>query len=133
MKVEPMRLVASLVLFGLISLSRVSLAATCNPTFALEPQKSIGWQGADAAYSIPLPDGRVVWVFGDTLYGEQRVVHGNNPQMTHNSLGISTCDASGRWNLKYVIKQDSEKYAESYFSPKNPQHWYWAMDGFVAN
>jgi Domain of unknown function (DUF4185) len=122
-----------LILFGAMSLPLAFFGATCNPKFPFEQQKPMGWQGADAAYSIPLPDGRVVWIFGDTLYGEKRIVHGNDPQMTHNSLGISTCDANGKWNLQYVIKRVAEANAESYFSPKNPQHWYWAMDGFVAD
>jgi hypothetical protein len=121
-----------LVVFFALSLPCISFAATCSPQFPPEQHKALGWQGADAAYSIPLPDGRDVWIFGDTLYGEQRVVHGNNPQMTHNSLGISTCDAQGKWNLQYVVRQGSGN-AESYFSPQDPQHWYWAMDGFVAN
>ncbi len=29
-----------------------------------------GWAGADGAHPIPLPDGRVVWLFGDTLAGQ---------------------------------------------------------------
>ena len=28
-----------------------------------------GWTGADATYSVPLPDGRVLWMFGDTFIG----------------------------------------------------------------
>ena len=42
-------------------------AARCLPSFPFQD----GWLGADAAYSIPLPDGRSVWIFGDTLYGER--------------------------------------------------------------
>src|SRR5271169_4278288 len=53
------------------------------------------WWGADAAYSIPLPDGRSVWIFGDTLYGDRRVVEGSDPRMVRNSLGISTCSDRG--------------------------------------
>ncbi|HZM75631.1 MAG TPA: hypothetical protein VFC19_07880 [Candidatus Limnocylindrales bacterium] len=29
-----------------------------------------GWAGADGAQPIPLPDGRVIWLFGDTLAGQ---------------------------------------------------------------
>jgi hypothetical protein len=29
-----------------------------------------GWAGADGAHPIPLPDGRVMWLFGDTLAGQ---------------------------------------------------------------
>jgi hypothetical protein len=111
----------------------VMWAGPCTPKFPLEKGKALGWQGADAAYSIPLPDGRDIWIFGDTLYGKERVVNGQIPRMTHNSLGISTCDAQGRFHLQYVIRHDAAGKALSYFSPKSSETWYWAMDGFVAN
>lgn len=107
-------------------------AGTCVPAFPLEHGQPASWQGADDAYSIPLPGGRDVWIFGDTLYGPQRLVTGNDPRMTHSSIGISTCDAKGRWHLKYFFKRDEKGNLASFFVPREPTHWYWAMDGFVA-
>lgn len=107
-------------------------ASECNASFPLESGKHLGWEGADAAYSIPLPDGRDVWIFGDTLYGPERRVVGKDPQMVHNSLGISTCK-DGQWHLQYVLKHDAAGNALSYFSPADSTHWYWALDGFYAN
>jgi hypothetical protein len=111
--------------------SSLCFAKTCTPQFQLEQNNSLGWQGADAAYSIPLSGARDVWIFGDTLYGKKRVVNGHAPRMVHNSLGISTCDANGNFHLKYVIRRGPQGNAESFFSPQNPDHWYWALDGFV--
>jgi Domain of unknown function (DUF4185) len=109
-------------------------AASCTPSFPLETNGgAFAWQGADAAYSIPLPDGRDVWIFGDTLYGSKRVVEGHDPRQVHNTLGISTCDADGKWHLTYVVKRDAQGRATNYFTPSDPNHWYWALDGFVAN
>lgn len=116
---------------ALSGMARTS-SAQCTPHFPLEPGKPLGWQGGDAAYSIPLPDGRDVWIFGDTLYGPKRVVEGHDPQQTHNSLGISTC-TNGKWSLEYVIQQSRDGTPISYFSPTDPKHWYWALDGFYAN
>ena len=70
----------------------------CIPTFSFKQ----GWWGADGAYSIPFPDGRTVWIFGDTAYGKDRFVEGNNPRMVRNSIGVSTCDGAGNWNIDYV-------------------------------
>lgn len=109
-----------------------SADSACTPKFELQHGQPLGWLGADAAYSIPLPDGRDVWIFGDTLYGEERVVHGNDPQMVRNSIGISTCDADGRWNLTYAIRKDAEGHPHDFFQARLPKTWYWAMDGFVA-
>jgi len=68
----------------------------CMPAFPLDPS----WQGADAAYSIPLPDGRDIWIFGDTLYGEKRgLLPNGDPLMVRNSIGISTCTNMAKRNL----------------------------------
>ena len=104
----------------LFSVPSVAHAFTCTPSFPLEQNNALGWQGADAAYSIPLKDGRDVWIFGDTLYGTDRAVTGHDPRQVHNSLGISTCDAKGNWHLRYIVKHDKAGHAESYFSPSRP-------------
>ena len=62
---------------------------------------------------------------------KQRVVHGDAPQMVRNSIGISTCDA-GQWKLTYTIRKDAAGQPQSFFTPRLPHTWYWALDGFVA-
>ncbi len=117
-------------LFVLLFLSAFAMAATsphfnCTPAFSLKAP----WQGADAAYSIPLKDGRVVWIFGDTLYGPDRKVEGQEPEMVHNSIGISTCK-DGEWELKYSIKRDEKGQFDSFFKPDvSDNTYYWALDG----
>lgn len=125
-------LISTLAPLALLVFSASSGFGQCKPDFPLEAGKPMGWQGGDAAYSIPLPDGRDVWIFGDTLYGPDRSVTGHDPRQVHNSLGISTC-AHGKWTLQYAIKRGSAGDAISYFSPSDPKHWYWALDGFYAN
>lgn len=106
-------------------------APPCTPNFPLQQGMAQGWLGADAAYSIPLRDGRDVWIFGDTLYGEQRVVRDKTPVMVRNSIGISTCQ-NGRWKLDYVIRKNAEGHAADFFKAQHPNTWYWALDGFVS-
>lgn len=119
-------------LFIVPSSHALSSHSPCTPEFKLEDGKVLGWLGADAAYSIPLSDGRDVWIFGDTLYGKQRVVKDNSPLMVRNSIGISTCDAAGHWSLTYVIRKDSDGHPRDFFTAQHPNTWYWALDGFVA-
>ncbi len=103
--------------------------AACTPRFPLQTGMHNGWLGADAAYSIPLPSGLDVWIFGDTLYGTHRAVHGNKPVMVHNTIGISTC-REGKWRIRYFIRKDAQGHPVSFFAPQHPKTWYWAMDGF---
>ena len=105
---------------------------SCTPSFPFKD----GWWGADAAYSIPLADGRSVWIFGDTLYGNARTVSGNEPRMVRNSIGISRCDDRGNWHLQYVICHDESGKPQDFFQaqvlrPQTKGSWYWALDGFV--
>jgi len=103
--------------------------AACTPQFPLQAGQHDGWLGADAAYSIPLPSGLDAWIFGDTLYGRHRAVHGNAPVMVHNTIGISTC-RKGRWRIRYFIRRDGQGHPVSFFTPQRPDTWYWALDGF---
>ena len=119
--------------FALLLLPGLAMAESrhfdCTPSFSLKTP----WQGADAAYSIPLKDGRDVWIFGDTLYGKDRHVEGNEPMMVHNSIGISTCK-QGKWDLSYHIKRDAKGDFDSYFKPqRNDGTYYWALDGVEYN
>jgi len=99
----------------------------CIPSFPFKES----WWGADAAYSIPLPDGRSVWIFGDTLYGERRTVEGSDPRMVRNSIGVSTCDERGGWTVDYVIRRDDKEQPQDFFQAQQKDTWYWALDGFV--
>ena len=103
--------------------------ATCTPAFPLQTGQAHGWLGADAAYSIPLSGGRDLWIFGDTLYGTERVVEGNVPQMVRNSIGVSTC-RGGHWNIRYAIRHDAQGKPADFFHAQHPNTWYWALDGF---
>ncbi len=99
----------------------------CIPEFPFKD----GWWGADAAYSIPLPDGRTVWIFGDTLYGRERHVEGIVPRMVRNSIGISTCESNGNWTIEYVIRGAESGQPRDFFESRDPSYWYWALDGFL--
>ena len=120
-------------LLAISALAHAQNSSPCSPSFPLETGGgALAWQGADVGSSIHLPDGRDVWLFGDTLYGPKRVVTGNDPKMVRNSIGISTCK-DGKWHLDYVVKHDKARNAQSYFEPSDPKTWYWPIDGFFAN
>jgi Domain of unknown function (DUF4185) len=98
----------------------------CTPSFPFKDS----WWGADAAYSIPLSGGRSVWIFGDTLYGDKRVVEGKDPRMVRNSIGISTCSDHDGWKIDYVIRRGDKNQPQDFFQAQHKDTWYWALDGF---
>lgn len=115
--------------FLLLILVRPSLHAEstpCTPSFSFNQ----GWWGADAAYSIPLADGRSIWIFGDTLYGDKRVVTGNEPRMVRNSIGVSRCAAQGDFRVDYVMRHGPDGAPQDFFQAQTKGTWYWPLDGF---
>ncbi len=97
---------------------------SCTPEFG----PAAPWLGGDVASSIPLPDGRQVWLFGDTLYGDKRVVHGDDPQMVNNSVAASTCQG-GKWEIRYTLRRAPDGNFVSFFAPRQAKTWYWPIDG----
>jgi hypothetical protein len=118
-------IVANLLLASICAVAQEQL---CTPQFPFQQQ----WLGADAAYSIPLPDGRSVWIFGDTMYGDKRVVVGDDPRMVRNSIGVSRC-TDGKWQLDYTIRKGKNGGFQDFFKARKKDTWYWALDGFYHN
>lgn len=105
---------------------------TSNPTWAQLPMKS-GWLGGDAAYSVDLKDGRILWLFGDSFVKNGARVHSaasrKNAQFIHNSIGISTKSIQ---DMEYYW--GSGVYGEdSFFQvPGNSGHtFFWPRDAAI--
>jgi len=87
-----------------------------------------GWTGGDGTLSISLPDGRTLWLFGDTFLGHVRP-DGSRPL---DSPLIRNC----------LVVQDGEKLITrhggtpsdpvAFLVPEDPDAWYWPGDGIVS-
>ncbi|MEQ8223464.1 MAG: DUF5005 domain-containing protein [Candidatus Eremiobacterota bacterium] len=86
-----------------------------------------GWTGADGTYSIPLSDGRTIWLFGDTFIGE--VDHsGKRSEKTviiNNSIAIQ--EGKDPSNIKFIYGGTEEK-PESFFVPPDGKGFFWIYD-----
>jgi hypothetical protein len=119
--------------------------AECLPGFPDED----GWYGADAAYSLALPDsdGRSsLWLFGDSFVARPDSPEGRSFPFVHNSIGLSHCGADGRWSLETFWGEDREGQPRGFFVPDASTDWvqgalarsdappyYWPLDGFVID
>src|ERR1700722_17825620 len=104
---------------------------------SVSPQSSAGlkyqqgWLGADDAYSIPLGDGRSLWVFGDTFIGATPdATRGPSSAFIRNSIAITSC-AAGKCSIEYFWGHKDGK-PDSMFSIPGPD-WLWPMDGVVQD
>lgn len=78
-----------------------------------------GFSGADADLSMPLGQGRSLWIFGDTLVGPR-----SSFQMPRNSVGILKRDRRGQWAFDYYWNEQNGK-ASSFFVPDHAGEWLW--------
>ena len=83
-----------------------------------------GWLGADAVYSVVLPDGRLVWVFDDTFIG--KLVEGKRQvsQMVNNTLGVQK-EARLDAPLQLVVRRGEDGKAQSFVVPAEGEGWFW--------
>lgn len=79
-----------------------------------------GWTGGDATYSVPLPDGRTLWMFGDSFIGTV------NPNRTR---------PGGGFHRNAFVVQDGDDFttltgaATAYLEPAESGWWYWPGHG----
>jgi hypothetical protein len=72
------------------------LLRTTGPSFVVEVAEDYnrlfyredGWTGSDIAFSLPLQDGRILWLFGDSWIGKIREGRHTDSTMVNNTIGI---------------------------------------------
>lgn len=79
-----------------------------------------GWTGGDATYSIALPDGRVLWLFGDSFMGTV------NPNRSRPGTPLK--------RNAFVVQNANELStltggATAYLEPSEAGWWYWPGHG----
>jgi hypothetical protein len=98
----------------------------CWPLFAYQD----GWLGGDGAYSVPLPAGRTLWLFGDTFVGSAGQRDRVSSHFVHNSIGISECDADGTFRIRYHWGRGADGEPRA-FLERDEGGWWWLQGGFV--
>jgi hypothetical protein len=94
---------------------------------ALLNTRGPGWAAADGTISIPLPDGKALWLFGDTLVnlpqpdGSLKL----NADFVRNSAILH--DGANATTLLTGTNKD----AGDFLKPADPNEWYWPGSGIV--
>jgi len=91
-----------------------------------------GWTGSDAAYTIPLDETRILWLFGDTWVGRIRNNHHVDSTMIRNSLAIQRGRRLGRIKLDFYWRCDDSGKAQAFFKPGDGRGWFWPYHGLVV-
>lgn len=87
-----------------------------------------GWTGGDGTLSVPLPDGRSVWFFGDTLLGHVDPDGRRAPDTPF----IRNCLVVQEGNRLETLHGGSAGRPEDFFPSPAEGHWYWPGHGVVS-
>lgn len=85
-----------------------------------------GWTGSDATYSLALPDGRIMWMFGDTFLGT--VTAGrtrSEAPFIRNSVIVQTGDRMETFH------GGTSNAPRAFIQPDLTQNWYWPLDATI--
>lgn len=89
-----------------------------------------GWIGGDGVFSVPLRNDRVLWLFGDTLYGRVDGRRRVDAVMVNNSLAIT-----GRTPTDPVefptFRTDKQAIRSALVPPTGPG-WYWPISATLV-
>ncbi|MBN1132266.1 MAG: DUF5005 domain-containing protein [Bacteroidales bacterium] len=92
-----------------------------------------GYTGGDGTYSVPLPDGRTIWLFGDTFIGgvnEDNTRQKQVPIYIRNSVVVQDGDS-----LRTLYKTKNGRNASFAIIPgqdvPETERWLWPGDGLI--
>jgi hypothetical protein len=103
-------------------------AATPDPAFnSLFTRSDHGWTGGDGTLSIGLPDGRTLWLFGDSFLGHVRP-DGSRPE---DSPLIRNCLVIQDGQTLTTRHGGTDGDPTAFLVGPDRQTWYWPGDGTV--
>lgn len=84
-----------------------------------------GWTGADGTYSVPLPDGRTVWLFSDSFVGDLTPDGHRGPgtKFVNNTIAVQT--APGKVEF---FHGGSPEQPQAVLTPPDGKGWFWLHD-----
>lgn len=90
------------------------------------PRKT-GYLGADAALSVPLPDGRTLWLFGDTLLGAMDGRIRTWTGMPRNSAVVLSPGDTAPEKVEWILRGSVEGRHPGFLNlpPEAGDQWFW--------
>lgn len=106
------------------------IAAKASYYDSLFTRYGVEWTGGDGANSYHLPDGRDLWLFGDSFIDTVR--HGRarpvSSSTVHNCMAYTTATP----NVFVTVCKGTLQNPENYFVPGNPDEFYWPAHCFTS-
>ena len=94
---------------------------------ALFTRRDSGWTGGDGTRSVPLPGGRILWLFGDTFLGRVGPdgSRADTAPMVRNTFVLQSGDTL------VTLHGGTKTAPRAMVTPREKGAWYWPSDGVV--
>jgi len=107
--------------------------ATVDKAFTEFFRQTKGWEAGDVATSIPLSDGRVLWLFGDSYVDQFDAKTGTLPCLFDTRNAVIVQNTNDPWHPRTLLNSNSGD--KSFFHPPpvkkgEPSVWFWPGAGF---
>ena len=120
----------ALVLRGAAAEAVRVVAATPDVAFNRLFERTNGWVGADAVYSIAVGPERTLWFFGDTFVGRVTGGQRTNVTMINNSVGVQTGHGDGA-GVEFFHRQRADGKPAAWLEPSEGRGWLWPFGGVM--
>jgi hypothetical protein len=87
-----------------------------------------GWVGGDAAYSIDLGGGRLLWLFGDSFVSPSRSRTRSGP-FARNTIAIQQGADPKTASIRFHHRTRAAGEGEAFFPSTRAERWYWPGHG----
>ncbi|MBO4205654.1 fibronectin type III domain-containing protein [Micromonospora echinofusca] len=105
-------------------------ASAINTMFNTYGDAGGHWTGADATASVPLPDGRLVWLFSDTFLG---TVNPDGSRARDTPMVNNTMVVQDGTSLVSTRHGGTTALPEALVKPAQQGEYFWVADGTVEN
>jgi hypothetical protein len=103
------------------------------PGFNALFERQEGWTGADGAYTVGLSDKEILWLFGDTWYGEVRQGRHENATIINNSIAIQRGIVPPHVTVDFYFGESSGGKPSAFFRPSDGHGWLWFYHGIKVS
>jgi subtilisin family serine protease len=105
-------------------------AEQLNGMFREYGDQGVGWTGGDSTVSIPLPDGRVAWLFADTFLG---AVNPDGSRPANTPMVNNTLVVQEGTQLVETRFEGTAGFPQALVTPEQPGEFFWVADGLVES
>jgi len=94
--------------------------------------RQTGWTGADGAYSVPLSNNLILWLFGDTWVGDIRNNVHVNATIVNNTVALQGGRSPRKAPLDFYMGRTPGGEAAALIHPADGRGWLWIYHGVLT-